>query len=231
MPLSDRYLTIRRDPDSEEVLARDGDLEAHSILQRAGFVPVHRLHETYHRTPVGLPREEEEGLATEAVARLRAAGYHVDCDADFDTSHRPLRWQVLGESVAHLAERIRQATTTGEAAEILTELTAPCDGILDAVGHILTAAAEFHDGLGTDSAPYTARRLRYLAEETLRVIHTDLVHTRNDLADQHAPHPGRTECTREVPAGERERSAVCACPPPPRALPVPPPPVAGGPRR
>ncbi|MFI9423403.1 hypothetical protein ACIG54_07530 [Streptomyces achromogenes] len=231
MPLSDRYLTIRRDPDSEEVLARDGDLEAHSILQRAGFVPVHRLHETYHRAPAGLPQEEETGLAAEAVARLRAAGYHVDCDADFDTGHRPLRYQALGESVAHLAERLRQATTTDEAAEILTELTAPCDGVLDAVGKVLIAAAEFHDGLGTSADPYTARRLRFLAEETLRVIGTDLVHTRNSLADRHAPHPGRTECTREVPAGERERSAVCACPPSPRALLLPPPPVAAGPRR
>ncbi|MFF5438867.1 hypothetical protein [Streptomyces achromogenes] len=63
------------------------------------------------------------------------------------------------------------------------------------------------------------------------MVRTDLVHTRNDLADQHAPHPGRTDCAQEVPAGERERSAVCACPPPPRALPVAPPPVAAGPRR
>ncbi|AKN73727.1 hypothetical protein QR97_31905 [Streptomyces sp. PBH53] len=231
MPLADRYLTIRRDPDSEEVLAREGDLEAHSILQRAGFVPVHRLHETYHRAPAGLPHDEETGLAAEAVARLRAAGYHVVCDPDFDTDRQPVRYQPLGESVAHLAERIRQATTTDEAAQILTELTAPCDGILDAVGQVLTATAEFHDHLGTSSARYTARRLRYLAEETLRVIGTDLVHTRNNLADRHAPHPGRTPCTQEVPVGERERSAVCACPPPLRALPVPPPPVAAGPRR
>ncbi|MER6566965.1 hypothetical protein ABT288_12400 [Streptomyces sp. NPDC001093] len=126
---------------------------------------------------------------------------------------------------------IRQATTTDEVAEVLTELTAPCDGVLDAVSEILAAAAEFHDGLGASAAPYTAQRLRYLAEERLGVIRTDLVHTRNDLADRHAPHPGRAACTQEVPADERERSAVCACPPPPRALSVPPPPVAAGPRR
>ncbi|MEV7413488.1 hypothetical protein AB0O04_37430, partial [Streptomyces althioticus] len=52
----------------------------------------------------------------------------------------------------------------------------------------------------------------------------------SDLADRHAPHPGRVACTQEVPADERERSAVCACPPPPRAIPLPPP-VAAGPRR
>ncbi|MFE1199592.1 hypothetical protein ACFW6E_43965 [Streptomyces olivaceoviridis] len=230
MPLADRYLTIRRDPHSEEVLARGGDPEAHSVLQRAGFVPVNRLHETYHRAPTGLAQDEESHLATEAVARLRAVGYHVDCDPAFGTDRRPAQYQPLGASVAHLAERIRQATSTDEGAEVLTELTAPCDGILDAVEQVLIAVAEFHDGLGVPAAPYTARRLCYLAEARLGVIRTDLVHTRNDLADRHAPHPGRAACPQEVRAGERERSAVCACPPPPRALPVPPP-MAAWPRR
>ncbi|MFJ3656514.1 hypothetical protein ACIQJX_00370 [Streptomyces griseoviridis] len=73
--------------------------------------------------------------------------------------------------------------------------------------------------------------MRYLADEHLRVIRTDLVDTRNTLADRHAPHPGRSTCGREVPAIERERSAVCACPPPRRTLPAPPPPVAAGLRR
>lgn len=164
------------------------------------------------------------------MARLQAVGYRVDCDPAFDTDRRPAQYEPLGASVAQLADRIRQATTTEEVAEILTELTAPCDGILDAVGQVLTGAAKFHDGLGAPTAPYTARRLRFLAEERLAVVRTDLVHRRNDLADQHAPHPGRVTYTQEVPADERERSAVCACPPPPRAIPVPPP-MAAGPRR
>ncbi|MGW2692560.1 hypothetical protein ACWC3Y_11940 [Streptomyces sp. NPDC001296] len=125
MPLADRALTIRRDPHSEEVLGRGGDPEAHSVLQRAGFVPVHRLHETYHRAPAGLAQDEENRLATEAVARLRAVGYQVDCDPSFDTDRRPAQYEPLGASVAQLADRIRQATTTEEVAEILTELTAP----------------------------------------------------------------------------------------------------------
>ncbi|OYP20055.1 hypothetical protein CFC35_10485 [Streptomyces sp. FBKL.4005] len=161
---------------------------------------------------------------------MRAVGYHVDCDPVFDTDRRPAQYEPLGASVAQLADRIRQTTTTEEVAEILTELTASCDGILDAVGQVLIAAAEFHDDLGASTAPYTARRLRYLAEERLAVVRTDLVHTRNDLADRHAPHPSRVACTQRVPADERERSAVCSCPPPPRAIPVPPP-VAAGPRR
>ncbi|MGJ5751617.1 hypothetical protein [Streptomyces puniciscabiei] len=78
MPLADRFLTIHRDPHSEEVLARGGDAEAHSVLQRAGFIPVVRVHESYHRAPTGLDEDDERQLAAEAVARLRAVGYHVD---------------------------------------------------------------------------------------------------------------------------------------------------------
>ncbi|BDH07218.1 hypothetical protein [Streptomyces seoulensis] len=231
MSLADRFLTIRRDPHSDEVLARGGDPEAHSVLQRAGFVSVVRVHETYHRAPTGLSDEEEQKLATDAVARLRSAGYHVDCDDDFDTDSLPASYPTLGSSVAHLGERIREATTTEEVADVLTELTASHDGVLTALGDVLSAVADFHEGLGDAADPYTARRLRYLADEHLRVLHSDLVHTRNQLADRHAPHPGRSVCTEEVPASERERSAVCAYLPPPRTLPVPPPLVAAGPRR
>ncbi|MGC0386666.1 hypothetical protein [Streptomyces sp. SAI-129] len=214
MPLADRFLDIRRDPHSGELLARGGDAEAHSVLQRSGFVAVVRVHETYHRAPTGLAEADESRLATEAVARLRAVGCHVDCDEAFDTDSRPDSYLPVGASVAHLAERIREAVTTDEAAGVLTELTAAHDGILAALHEVLTATADFHDGLGQASDPYTARRLRYLADEHLRVLHSDLSHTRTTLADRHAPHPGRSTCTEEVPATERERSAVCACPPP-----------------
>ncbi|MFD3910068.1 hypothetical protein [Streptomyces sp. NPDC058603] len=232
MPLADRFLDIRRDPHSDEVLARGGDPEAHSILQRTGFVPVVRVHETYHRAPTGFAEDEESRLATEAVARLRSAGYHVDCDENFSTDALPPSYLSLGSSVAHLAERIRQATTTDEAADALTELTAAHDGVLAALHEVLTATAEFHDGLGAAADPHIAQRLRYLADDRLHIIRTDLSDTRNALADRHAPHPGRSTCTEEVPAAERERSAVCACPPPPRTVPaLPPPPVAAGLRR
>ncbi|MFE4055212.1 hypothetical protein ACFXP3_02710 [Streptomyces sp. NPDC059096] len=232
MPLAERFLTVRRDPHSEEVLARGGDAEAHSVLQRAGLVPVVRLHETYHRAPTGLAEHEEIRLASQAVARLRTVGYHVDCEDAFDTDSRPAHHLPLGASVAYLAEQIREATTTDEVADVLTELTAPSDGVLAAVEQVLAATADFHDGLGNAADPHTARRLRHLADEYLHVTRTDLIHTRNALADRHAPHPGRSICTEEVPATEHERSAVCACPPPPGTVPAPPPPpVAAGPRR
>ncbi|MFI6019138.1 hypothetical protein ACIBCP_16125 [Streptomyces sp. NPDC051287] len=227
MPPTDRFMDIRRDPHSDELLARGGDPEAHSILQRAGFIAVVRIHETYHRAPAALAKNDEAPLATNAVARLRAAGYHVDCDPLFDSDARPVRYPTLGTSVSHLAERLREATDTDEAAAVLTELTAPHDGVLAGLDDTLGALAEFLDGLGNPSDPYTARRLRYLADEYVRVIHSDLTHTRERLADQYTPHPGRRACTQQVPDHETERSAVCACPPPTRALPAPaPPPVS-----
>ncbi|MCC9705978.1 hypothetical protein E4N62_12365 [Streptomyces sp. MNU76] len=230
MPRTGRFLDIHRDPHSNELLARGGDSQAHSILQRAGFVAVVRLHETYHRTPTGLSVDDESRLATDAVARLRATEYHVDCAPDFDTDARPASYMPLGSSVAHLAERLRDATTTDEAADALTELTAAHDGILAALEEALTATADFHDGLGQPADPYTARRLRYLADEHLHIIRTDLAHTRNALADRHAPHPCRSTCTGISPP-PNANAPPCAPARPAAHAPGPAAPVAAGLRR
>lgn len=114
---------------------------------------------------------------------------------------------------------------------MLTEVTAAHDGILAALEGVLLAAAEFHEGLGDAAGPYIAERLRHLADHHVRVLRTDLGHTRDALADRNAPHPGRSTCTEAVPATERERSAVCACPPPPRTVAAPPPTIAAVLRR
>ncbi|AJE87410.1 hypothetical protein SLNWT_7034 [Streptomyces albus] len=82
-------LVVHREGHSGELLARGGDFAAHSGLQRASFLAVVRFHETYHRSPTGLKADEESRLATDAVARLRAAGYHVECDQAFDIASRP----------------------------------------------------------------------------------------------------------------------------------------------
>ncbi|MBA2950257.1 hypothetical protein [Streptomyces himalayensis] len=214
MALADRHLTLGRDVHSGEVLARGGDPEAHSILQRTGFVPVVRLHETYHRLPAGLGESEEKRLATRAVARLRAVQYGVDADDAFDTETREPHYLPLGAQVAHLAERIRDATTSDEVADVLTELTASHDGVLIALGEVFAATAAF----GQPPDPHTAKRLQYLAEHRLGVLWSDLAHMRKDLADRHQDHPQRRACTTEVGPDEREASAVCACPPPPPRL-------------
>ncbi|MFF4767440.1 hypothetical protein ACFY1V_13085 [Streptomyces sp. NPDC001255] len=222
--LKDRFVFVRRDPDSGEVLARGGDTEAHAILQRAGFVPVVRPHQTYHRAPAGLAEKAENQLATEAVARLKSALFPVIHDRAFQTERLPLPRPTAGGSVAHLAEHIREATTTDEAAAAIAELTAPGDGVLDGLAEVLEALADFHDGLGGPADPHVATRLRYLAGEYLGAVHSDLLFTRTALADQHAAHPTRTACPGQAPGTEQERSATCSCPPPNRpTTPVPPP--------
>ncbi|MET9550108.1 hypothetical protein ABZY36_33095 [Streptomyces sp. NPDC006627] len=237
MPLAiaDRYLTLQRDVHSGEVLARGGDPEAHSILQRTGFIPVVRVHEHYHRLPTGLDKAEEERLATRAVARLRTVRYHVACDAAFETELREAHYLPLGASVAHQGERIRQATTTEEVADALTELTAAHDGVLAALDDVLAATIEFHLSLGGPSDIATAGRLRYLSEGHLDVIRADLAAIRADLADRHKPHPQRSVCSAEVGPNEREASAICGCPPPPlpttASSPPPPAPTPAGRRR
>ncbi|MBT2409349.1 hypothetical protein J7I94_02025 [Streptomyces sp. ISL-12] len=229
MALSDRFLAVHRDSRSGEVLASGGDPEAHSVLQRCGFVPVVRVHDSYHRAPIGLTAEEETRLASGAVGRLRALGYHVDCDEAFDTDLRPPHYLPLGARITSLVHRLQEATTTTDAAEVLTELTATHDGILAGLEAVLTATADFYDGLGEPIDVHTARRLRSLTAEPLRIIRNDLTHVRNSLHDRHAPHPARSTCTGQVPTAERERSAVCACAPPPGPVPVSPP--SAGPRR
>ncbi|MFE4017973.1 hypothetical protein ACFXPZ_11250 [Streptomyces sp. NPDC059101] len=218
MALADRFITLKRDTHSGEVLAHGGDPEAHSILQRTGFIPVVRLHQTYHRLPTGLYESEEKRLATRAVARLRAVSYQVEADDAFDTDLREAHYLPLGSQVAHLAEQIREATTTDEVADALTELTATHDGVVTALGEVLAATAQFCQDLGQSPDPYTAKRLQYLAEHRLGVIWSDLAHIRNDLADRHQDHPQRRACTAKVSPGEREASATCACPPPPPRL-------------
>ncbi|MFD9779481.1 hypothetical protein ACFWXD_20660 [[Kitasatospora] papulosa] len=100
----------------------------------------------------------------------------------------------------------------------MTELTASHDGVLIALGEVLTAAAAFYSDLGQTPDPHTARRLQYLVEHRLGVIWSDLTHMRNDLADRHQDHPQRRACAAEVGPDEREASSVCACPPPPPHL-------------
>ncbi|MCZ1006856.1 hypothetical protein [Streptomyces lydicus] len=230
MALADRQLTLRHD-DSGEVLARGGDPEAHSILERTAFVPIARPHDRYHRLPTGLDKGEEIRLATRAVARLRAVQYHVDCDDAFDTSLREPHYLSLGAQVAHLAAHIREATTTEDVAEVLAELTASHDGILAALDEVLTATADFYQHLGQGADPHYANRLRFLASERLGVIASDLQHTRTELADRHQAHPHRTACSGEVPPDENEASAICACPPAPRIAAAPPSLTAAGRRR
>ncbi|RSO07056.1 hypothetical protein DMH18_26290 [Streptomyces sp. WAC 06783] len=135
----------------------------------------------------------------------------------------------LGAQVNNLARRIREAEDSEEVADVLTELTAAHDGILTAVGEVLTAA-DFHQDLGQPADPHYANRLRYLAGR-LGAIALEVSGTRNDLADRHAAHPHRTPCPREVAPIEHEASVVCPCPPALPPAPRPPASASTGRRR
>lgn len=91
MPLADRFLAVRRAPHSD---VRSSPRAA--TPERAGFVPIVQLHETCHRVPIDLTVDEETRLTTKAVARLRAVGYHVDCDKDFHTARCPASLSATG---------------------------------------------------------------------------------------------------------------------------------------
>ncbi|MEU8617338.1 hypothetical protein [Streptomyces sp. NPDC048623] len=225
MALSDRHIDLRRDPHSGEVLAHGGDPEAHSILQRNGFIHVLRQHEQYHRAPTGLDNTAEETLATAAVSALRSVGYWVACDAPFDTDQHTEHYLPLGARVAALADNLRRATTTQDAAAVLTELTAAHDGALAGLGQVLGAVDEFFETLDRSDDRHTAATVRGLAGHHLAIVATQLHRLRNELADRHEDHPTRRPCPSEVADNEREASVHCPCPVttlPPRP-PAPPP--------
>ncbi|WP_329309197.1 hypothetical protein [Streptomyces microflavus] len=225
MALSDRHIELRRDPHSGEVLAHGGDPEAHSILQRTGFIHVLRQHEQYHRVPTNLDQAAEETLATAAVSALRSVGYWVACDAPFDTDRRTDHYLSLGAQVAALANNLRRSTTTQDAAAVLTELTAAHDGVLAALGQVLNAAEEFFETLDQGDSRHTAAVVRGLTGHHLAIVATQVHRMRNELADRHEEHPARRPCPSEVADHEREASVHCPCPitPPPPRPPAPPP--------
>ncbi|WP_435059136.1 hypothetical protein [Streptomyces sp. bgisy060] len=224
MALSDRHIDLRRDPHSDEVLAHGGDAEAHSILQRTGFIHVIRQHEQYHRAPAGLDQVAEDALATKAVAALRSVGYWVACDEPFDTDQRTSHYLPLGAQVAALADDLRAAETTQDAAAVLTELTAAHDGVVAALAQVLDSAADFFETLDLGFDRHTAATVRELARHDLAGVAAQLHRLRNELADRHEDHPARRPCPSAVAAHERERSVHCPCPltPLPPRLPAPP---------
>ncbi|MFD5765331.1 hypothetical protein ACFWIN_05860 [Streptomyces sp. NPDC127049] len=225
MALSDRHIELHRDPHSGEVLAHGGDEEAHSILQRAGFIHIRRQHEQYHRVPAGLDQAAEKALATTAVSALRSVGYWVACDEPFDTDRRTAHELPLGAQIAALADSLRQATSTQDAAAVLTELTAAHDGVLAALGQVLDETAEFLETFDQGFDRHTAATLRSLSGHHLAIVAAQLHQLRTELADRHEDHPARRRCPSEVADNEREASVHCPCliPALPPRPPAPPP--------
>ncbi|MGW3073947.1 hypothetical protein [Kitasatospora sp. NPDC001132] len=163
-------------------------VSAESVLHRAGFVPVVRVHETYHRLPVAtVDPAEHRAAVTQAIDHLQANGYAVACPAELlDTTLPPALPPT--RSLAQVSEAIAGAGHTREVVDALSELTAPGDGVLDQVVGALQETASWWEGLGGASDPHYAARLRYIAtmaEGYVREIRA----MRGDLADRHTAHP------------------------------------------
>ncbi|WP_282695200.1 hypothetical protein [Streptomyces sp. CC208A] len=223
MEPDDRYIDVRRDPHSSEVLAHGGDAEAHSILQRTGFIHVTSSFGNFHRTPAGLDQAAGDALATAAVSALLSAGYWVTCDEPFDTDQHTARQLPLGAQVAALADDLRKAATAQDAAAILTELTAAHDGVLAAIFQVLDATAEFFETLDLGFDRHTASVVRDRAGHHLAIVATEVHRLRNELADRHEAHPARRSCPSEVAAPEREAFLPRPLTTLPPRLPAPPP--------
>ncbi|TKA08229.1 hypothetical protein [Actinacidiphila oryziradicis] len=193
-----------------------------AVNERFGrFVPVDRPHERYHRLPTGMEPAEQRRYAS-AAANTLSHHYGVALASELYVPGPTVTIDVpLGDTVAHLADRIRQADHSGEAADALTELTAPCNGVVTGISEVLTAAAEFWTDLGEGADYHHAQRLRHLAAELTRHTH-ELARLRGHLADRHTTHPHHTSChgTAET---EQERTTTCSCPPSPAFRHRPPP--------
>ncbi|MGW6986846.1 hypothetical protein [Streptomyces sp. NPDC054946] len=148
---------------------------------------------TWHRMwPTVLPADQA-AVAQLAVARLQAAGYRVEADAECATETTQDRYVTDGRSIANLAAAIREAASPAEVSDRLEEVTAAHDGILASLDQLLHSLAAVYDGLGGPADRHVADRMRYLAEHRLGPITADLLHTRAELADRTtAPaRPGR----------------------------------------
>ncbi|MFD5877510.1 hypothetical protein [Streptomyces yangpuensis] len=176
-------VTVARDIDTGRISACGGDGLAHGILERTFFLSEVHGATSHRMSPTVLPTDQA-AVAQLAVARLQAAGYQVEADAECATPTTQDRYVTDGRSIANLAAAIRDAASPAEVSDRLEEVTAAHDGILAALDQLLHSLAAVYDGLGGPADRHVAARMRYLAEHRLGPITADLLHTRAELADR-----------------------------------------------
>ncbi|WP_405589870.1 hypothetical protein [Streptomyces sp. NBC_01190] len=187
---------------------------ADSALHYAGFVPVARLREHYHRLPLGMTRpDEQRQTVTRAIDLLQADG--IDFSADPDLIDTTLLFDVdtdmsLGDRLAQLTDSLSRAHHTTEAVAALSELTAPGTGALQRVVEALEATADWWEGLGGPADPLYAARLRRIAGH-VDICALEIRSLRGELADRHTDHPDRVRVhTDRVASDDPTASRVTA---------------------
>ncbi|MFE6548295.1 hypothetical protein ACFVHS_07825 [Streptomyces sp. NPDC057746] len=180
------YVTINKDPRTDLVVAIGGTEKAADILQRTGgFLAAPGPRGDYHRLPHGLPVEQQRLKATTASHALLAAGHSVHLDPALNALATPngdhdaaLRY------LAHLAERVAAAETSGEIAEILTEIAAPVHGLLPLTREVVVRAwmaASDLQGAAPGEEPEPLARLGDTASSMSQAAHV-ILRARNHAA-------------------------------------------------
>ncbi|MFE2596040.1 hypothetical protein ACFXCZ_05990 [Streptomyces sp. NPDC059396] len=167
---------------------------AAAVLHRAGFVPVARLHEHFHRLPLALTDpDEQRRTVARAVDMLHDEGFEFSSDAELIDPGQPYAAgpeTSPGDQVGHLTEVISTAGHTRDVVAALSELTAPGNGVLPSVVHALHATADWWERLGESADPQYASRLRHITRE-LGSYALEIRAMRGVLADRHTEHPTR----------------------------------------
>lgn len=202
------YVTITRDPRTDLVVAIGGTEKAADILQRTGgFLSAAGPRGDYHRLPHGLPVEQQRLKVTTASHALLAAGHSVHLDPTLNALATPdgerdaaLRY------LAHLAERATAAGTSSEVAEVLTEISAPVNGLLPLTREVVVRAwiaASDLQGAAPGEEPEPLARLGDTASSMSQAAHL-ILRARNH--DARAPQPAATAPppgTAQPPASRR----------------------------
>ncbi|MFC4035152.1 hypothetical protein ACFO3J_27310 [Streptomyces polygonati] len=193
---------------------------ADSALHYAGFVPVARLREHYHRLPLGMTRpDEQRQTVTRAIDLLQADGIDFSADPDLIDTALPVHADTemsLGDRLGQLTDSLSRARHTSEAVAALSELTAPGTGALQRVVEALEATADWWEGLGGPADPLYAARLRRIAGH-VDICALEIRSLRGELADRHTDHPDHVRVhtervTREDPAVSRVTAALAVSP-------------------
>jgi hypothetical protein len=197
---------------------------ADAVLHRAGFVAEVTHRGRFHHLPVGMTDPvEQRQTVTRAVDMLGAEGYAYAVEADLLDNSPPVSTDngaSLGDRLAHLTQALSRAGHTSQAVAVLSELTAPGDGVLDRLTEVLDATADWWEGLGAPADPLHADRLRSINQQ-ISVSFLGIKNLRNTLADRHSAHPRHAQPD-PVPAQEpRVAAALAFSPTAQRSRPAP----------
>lgn len=201
---------------------------ADAVLHRAGFVAEVTHRGRFHHLPFGMTDPvEQRRTVTRAVDMLGAEGFAYAVEADLLDNSFPVptdNGMDLGDRLAHLTQSLSRAGHTSQAVAVLSELTAPGDGVLDRLTEALDATADWWEDLGEAADPLYADRLRRINHH-ISVSVLEIKNLRNTLADRHTPHPRHAQ---PDPVSEQERriaAALASSPSAQRSRPAPSPAV------